>query len=68
MSKTTKFQFKVSEDDDEVAYLEMPRHPGSFPGVVKKTVSLRDLLDYSGPDLYFNFDENNVLIGVEILA
>ena len=37
--------------------------------MVKKTVSLRKIVgDYSGPDLNLDFDENNVLIGVEILA
>jgi hypothetical protein len=69
MSDSGKMELQVSSDDDEVAYLELPGHPGSSPGVVKKTVSLRELLgDYSGPDLNFDFDENNMLIGVEVLA
>ena len=69
MGIRTKFNLEVSEDDDEVAYLKLPGHPGAVPGVVKKTVCLRDLLtDYEGPDLNFDFDRNNNLIGVEILG
>jgi hypothetical protein len=62
-------QLEVSEDDEDVAYLRLPGHPGTRPGVVKKTVNLRSVLgDYSGPDLNLDFDADNVLIGVEILA
>lgn len=69
MSDSRKISLQVSGDDGDVAYLKLATHPGSSPGVVRKTVSLRELLnDYSGPDLNFDFDENNVLIGVEILA
>lgn len=40
-----------------------------MPGVVKKTVSLREVMpDYTGPDLKLDFDANSVLIGIEILA
>jgi hypothetical protein len=39
------------------------------PGVVKKSVRLRELIpDYSGPDLNLDFNADNVLIGIEILA
>ena len=69
MSKTGGIRLQISKDDEDVAYLKLPDHPGSLPGVVKKTVSLREVLgDYTGPDLNFDFDESNVLIGVEILA
>ena len=69
MSDDGKIELEVSGDDDEVAYLKLPGHSGSSPGVVKRTVSLRELIgDYSGPDLNFDFNENNVLIGVEVLV
>ena len=63
------FDFKVSEEDDDVAYLGLPGHPGFGKKIVHKTLRLRDLVgDYQGPDLYFDFGENNRLIGVEILG
>ncbi len=69
MNSKTRYNLRVSEDDDDVAYLTLPSHPGMAPGVVKKTVCLRDLLtDYDGADLNFDFDENNTLIGIEILG
>jgi hypothetical protein len=60
----------VSEDEDGevVAYLSLPAHPGDGKAVVKKNVRLRDVLgDYTGPDLFLDFDENNVLLGIELL-
>jgi hypothetical protein len=69
MSEMGKIQLQVSEDDEDVAYLRLSGHPGTVRGVVKRTVALRKVLgDYSGPDLNLDFDENNVLIGVEILG
>ena len=54
---------------DDVAYVSLPDHPGVVPGVVKKTIRLWDLIgDYKGPDLYLDFDKENRLIGIEILA
>jgi hypothetical protein len=63
------FDLKVSEDDEDVAYLRLPGHPGSAPGVVKRSVSLRDLVDdYEGPDINLDFGEGNTLIGIEIVG
>jgi Protein of unknown function (DUF2283) len=62
-------ELKVSDDDGEVGYVSLPDHPGSKPGVAKKSVQLRDFLpDYAGPDLVFDFDETGKLIGIEILG
>jgi hypothetical protein len=59
----------ISEDDENVAYLALLDHPGrGEPGVVAKQIRLRDLVEYSGPDLYLDFDKNGNLFGVEILA
>jgi hypothetical protein len=69
MSTKRGMELRISADDEDVVYLKLPDHPGGVPGIVKKTVRLHDVLgDYSGPDLYFDFDENNMLIGVEILV
>jgi len=63
------FEFRVSEGDEDVAYLKLPDHPGSSPGVVKRSVRLRELMgDYAGADVFLDFDINNALIGIEILV
>ena len=69
MSPKHGFDLKVSEDDEDVAYLRLPGHPGSAPGVVKRSVSLRELVgDYAGPDINLDFGEGNTLIGIEIVG
>jgi hypothetical protein len=69
MPSETKIQLEISEDDEDVAYVKLPGHPGSAPGIVKRSVSLREVLgSYSGPDINLDFDENNVLIGIEVLV
>ena len=55
--------------DDDVAYISLPDHPGVVYGVVKKQLRLWDLIGaYEGADVYFDFDKENRLIGIEILA
>lgn len=69
MAHDRKLEFTLSEDDEDVAYLKLKGHPGTRAGVVKRSVSLRELLgDYAGPDVYFDFDEGNVLVGIEIVG
>jgi hypothetical protein len=64
-----RIELEVSADDEDVAYVRLPAHPGPVPGTVKKTMRLREMLpDYGDPDLNLDFDANNVLIGIEILA
>ncbi len=68
MGAQARFALTVSDDDGGVAYLTLPGHPGNAPGVVKRSVCLRDLVgEYEGPDISFDFDANNRLIGVEIV-
>ena len=63
-----KIEFKLGSEGD-VAYISLPDHPGVVHGVSKKLLRLRDLVgDYEGADLYFDFDKENRLIGIEILA
>ncbi|NQZ02922.1 MAG: DUF2283 domain-containing protein, partial [Bdellovibrionales bacterium] len=61
---------KVSEDDPDVAYLQLPDHPGvGTLNVVGKQVDLRELIqDYAGPDVYLDFGQDGKLIGIEIMA
>jgi hypothetical protein len=64
-----KMTLTISDDDEEVAYLTLPRHPGrGSAGAVVRQTKLRDLMRYSGPDIYLDFDKDGYLIGVEILA
>ncbi|MEW5251518.1 DUF2283 domain-containing protein [Microbulbifer discodermiae] len=65
------FILKVSGGDGgEDAYLMLPGHPkATVAGIVKKTESLRDFIkEYKGPDLYFDFDKDGTLIGIEVLS
>ena len=58
-----------SEDDSEyVAYIYLDERDGPTAGVVKRSVRLHDLLgEYKGPDVYLEFDDDNALIGIELL-
>nr|WP_294861129.1 DUF2283 domain-containing protein [uncultured Fluviicola sp.] len=65
-----KNSLKVSESDDAVAYVYLPDHPKKLiPGLSKKQISLDSLIDgYKGPCIYFDFNSDNVLIGIEIIG
>jgi uncharacterized protein YuzE len=64
-----KMILTISDDDQDVAYLTLPGHPGrGTAGAVVKQTRLRDILTYAGPDIYFDFDKDGDLIGIEILA
>jgi hypothetical protein len=66
---TGKIELKVSEDDDSVAYVYLPEHPG--PGkrsVVAKQVRLSSLLTYKGPDIVMDLDNDGRLIGIEVIG
>jgi hypothetical protein len=66
MSK--KIILKISEDDDLVAYLFLPKHPKKIiSGIVKKSISISELIqNYKGIPINLDFDENDELIGIEI--
>jgi hypothetical protein len=65
-----KLEFNVSSQDANVGYLSLPDHPGSpAVGVVVKQLRLLDLCGkYEGPDIYLDFDKDNRLLGIEVLA
>ena len=65
-----RIEFTLGSEKD-VAYISLPDHPGVgvVPGVTKKQLRLWDLIGaYEGADVYFDFDKENRLIGIEILA
>ncbi len=65
----SKLKLSVSRDDPSIGYLSLPDHPGSGPGIVKRSVILADIIgQYDGPELVLDFDENERLIGVEIIG
>ena len=69
MTRSEGFDLRVSDDDEEVAYLRLPGHPGTKPGVEKRSVSLRELIhNYVGPDVNLDFSEKDRLIGIEIVG
>jgi hypothetical protein len=65
-----KIELEISVGDPKVAYISLPEHPGKgVPGVVVKQLRLVDLCaDYKGPDIYFDFEKGNHLIGIEIVG
>ncbi len=48
------------------AYLSLPKHPRT-QGCVSRTVSLRDMLPNSGPEINLDLDATGAVIGIEIL-
>lgn len=70
MKKVGKFKIsKNTINDNEICYLLFPNHPkGPAPGVVKKSIRLAESMpDYVGPDIILDYDENNEVIGIEII-
>jgi len=63
-----KIESKINKCGD-VAYISLPDYPAKGThGIVEKTIRLHDLYEgYTGADIYFDFDKDNVLIGIEIL-
>jgi hypothetical protein len=68
MSK--KIILKVSKDDELVAYLYLPKHPKKTTfGIVKKSISIFEVVEnYKGIPINLDFDEDNELIGIEIVG
>jgi hypothetical protein len=68
--KSKKIILKMSKGDDQVGYLYLPKHPKEIIyGLVKKSVPIHELMaDYKGIPLYFDFDQEGELIGIEIVG
>ena len=60
----------MSEEGVDTVYITLPGHPGrGAAGCVKKTIRLDSVLtDYDLPMLNLDFDENDKLIGIEVLV
>lgn len=66
---TTKIELRISDDDESVAYLYLPDHPGpGARGVVAKHVKLGTLLPYKGPEILLDMDADGRLIGIEVIG
>ena len=67
-----KIKLELSKDDNLTGYVYLPNHPSPdilIVGISKKQIHLHELIkNYKGADIIFDFDKNDVLIGIEILA
>jgi len=64
----SRFSLRVG-DDGFTAYLKLPDYPGSAQPKAARTLSLADAIGaYKGPHVVFDFDGDDVLIGIEIVA
>lgn len=69
MMKLNKIKLKVSKDDNSVAYVYLKNYPSETEIVkIKSMRRLCDLMKYKGPDIIFDFDENDELVGIEIVG
>ncbi len=69
IGRTGKFLLELSERKHEVAYLQLPSYPTSEAWKTSKSVRLVEIIGkYKGPDVVLDFDEEGVLVGLEILA
>ncbi|MCP4181600.1 MAG: DUF2283 domain-containing protein [bacterium] len=62
-------KLKLSRKDKSVGYVYLSNHPGAgTAGASSKNVHLSDLIkDYKGADIIFDFNEENEIIGIEII-
>ena len=66
--KLGRFELRVSEDDQDVAYLRLPSHPGETCKM-SKSIRLAELMGTDeGPEVVLDFDHDGVLVGIELLA
>lgn len=67
--RSGKFVLELSRGRHEVAYLKLPSYPSGQICKMSKSVRLFDMIGkYPGPDVILDFDEEGVLVGIEILA
>ena len=63
-----EFRLELSEGKHEVAYLKLPTFPVDQLKT-SKSLRLHDLIGaYEGPDINIDFDEDGVLVGIEIIV
>lgn len=70
MVSEKKIRVKLIGKDSHSAYIALPGYPEPIlGGVVSKTICLDEVLDnFKGPRINLDFNNDGVLIGIEILA
>ena len=64
-----KIKIKMLQPDADTVYVSLPGYPDPIkPGVIRTSVSLDDIYEYRGPRVQLDFDDDGVLIGLEIVA
>ncbi|MFZ4932073.1 hypothetical protein [Chryseobacterium sp. Mn2064] len=63
-----KIVVKISEDDKSVGYICVPNELDEDKEKVKKTIELSSIIDYEGVSVYLDFNEDGVLLGIEIVG
>ena len=68
--KERKIRAEITGDTAHTAYIYLPGRPERItPGIVAKSIDLSDLIeDYKGPWVNLHFNNESLLIGIEILA
>jgi len=67
--RSGQFELRLGEEKQEVAYLRLPTYPAQGKCKMSRTVRLYDLMgSYDGPDINLDFDEEGVLVGIEVLV
>ncbi|MEZ4713676.1 MAG: DUF2283 domain-containing protein [Caldilineaceae bacterium] len=71
MNKQTTgiFELRLSDNRHEIAYLRLPTYPKERQLRVSKSIRLVELLGkYEGPDIVFDFDLDDILVGIEVIT
>ncbi|OYX45795.1 MAG: hypothetical protein B7Y90_18225 [Alphaproteobacteria bacterium 32-64-14] len=64
-----KIELELFSNQARIAYVTLPKHPGSASKIAHKMVRLESLIPgYEGPEVLLDFGDNNELIGIEILS
>lgn len=68
MTDITEIKIKISDDDKSVGYIYMPLDK-NVNKIIHHTIDISDVItNYNGVPVYLDFNENNQLIGIEIVG
>ena len=62
-----KIRVKLVGKDAHTAYVALPGHR-TKPGIVSKTLTLSEMIEYKGPQIHLDLDKEGKLIGIEVLC
>ena len=66
---TGKFELELHNNKHELAYLKLPSYPLGGYSKVSRSFRLFDILgEYKGPDVVFDFDPDEILVGIEVIT